>query len=278
MKRILALLTLVLVLSTILNAQRISAEEIVQKHLDSIATKEIRAKNKNVSLVGSVQLTVGPSVHYSSTGRSVFASEGQKILFAMTFPLQSYPLEKIVWDGKNSTVGFPTQGQRSALGEFLATNDGLFREGLLGGVLGKDWALLDLDGRKGRLTSSGTKKIDGKEAYVCSYEAKKGLGLTIRLYFDKETFRHVRTEYFRTIAAPMGPTPEASSRQTESIENLTEDFFDFKAENGLVLPRGYRVTLLLQAAKTNEYRYDISFTDIYYNQDLDPSTFSKDEK
>ena len=49
--------------------------------------------------------------------------------------------------------------------------------------------------KKAKLSLEGTKKIDGKENYVLSYSPKGGSDVDINLYFDKETFRHTRTEY-----------------------------------------------------------------------------------
>ncbi|MGH9819821.1 MAG: hypothetical protein ACRD43_06595, partial [Pyrinomonadaceae bacterium] len=88
----------------------------MQKHTDAIGAKDLRAKAVNITIVGDVQFSVGPSSQFASTGRCVFASEGSKMLFALTFSLPSYPIEKITWDGKKLGVGFPSQGVRSALG------------------------------------------------------------------------------------------------------------------------------------------------------------------
>jgi hypothetical protein len=277
MKRFFSVFVIVFAASAISNGQKLPVEQIIANHLGSIGSADARSKNTNVSVVGDVQFTSGPSAPRSLNGRGVFSSEGNKILFAMTFPQTMYPLEKVTWDGKNLGVGFPTQGLRSALGDFIFRNEDLFREGLFGGVLSKSWVMLDLAARKGKLSAEGTKKIDGKQVYLLTYEPKKGIGLTIKMYFDAETFRHLRTEYTRTISPQMGATPETSARQSESYERLTEDFFDFKEENGLVLPRGYRVTLANQTNNVaHEYKYLFLIRDAYYNQKLDPSTFSKD--
>lgn len=254
--------------------QKLTAEEIISKHLDSIANRAVRSTIIDVSMIGDVTFSTGPADKQPIAGRGVVASTPEKTAFAMTFPFPSYPMEKIIFDGKKLHVASPDTGNRSAFGDFLASNDGLVSEGLFFGVLSCGWSM---NAVKGRISSKGIKKLNDKEVYVISYEAKKGLGLTTNLYFDKETFRHVRTEYFRTIAAQMGPTPETSARQSDSTEKLVEDFDDFKTDNGITLPRNYRITLFLQrgGATAREYRYKFMFTNYYYNQKLDPSTFDK---
>lgn len=272
MKFLLVSLTLAALCSSAFG-QKLTAEEIISKHLDSIANGTTRSAMIDVSMIGDVAFSTGPADRQPIAGRGVIASTKGKIAFAMNFPYPSYPMEKIIFDGK-LFVAAPDVGNRSAFGDFLLSNDGLVSEGLMLGALSCGWSMASL---KGRISSKGTKTINGKETYSISYEAKKGLGLTTNLYFDKDTFRHVRTEYFRTIAAQMGPTPETSARQSDSTEKLVEDFEDFKTENGITLPRNYKITLYLQrgGATAREYRYKFLFTNYYYNQNLDPATFQK---
>lgn len=254
--------------------QKLTAEEVMSKNLDSIAKNSVRSAIIDVSMIGDATFSSGPADKRPISGKGVIASTPEKVAFAMTFTFSSYPMEKLIFDGKDLHVASPDLGRRSAFGEFLSGNNGLFSEGLFLGALNCGWLLNPV---KGRISSKGVKKLDDKEVYVISYEAKKGLGLTTNLYFDKETFHHVRSEYFRTIAAQMGPTPELSASQPDTTEKLVEEFDDFKTENGITLPRNYRITLFWQrgGSTVREYRYKFSFTNYYYNQKLDPTTFAK---
>src|SRR5262249_45272554 len=65
------------------------------------------------------------------------------------------------------------------------------------------------------------------------------------LFFDPETFRHVRTRYSFEIGARIG-TRENSNQNTESYYSLTEDFDDFRAVDGLTLPHKYKLQLSIQ--------------------------------
>lgn len=272
MKTLIVLLMLSTLCSSTLG-QKLTAEEIISKHLESIASSSIRTAMIDLSMIGNATFSAGPEDKRALPGRGVIASTKEKSAFAMTFPIPSYPMEKIIYDG-DLFVASRNAGSRSAFGEFLLRNDGLMSEGLFFGVLSCGWSMNAL---KGRISSKGNKKVNNREVYGISYEAKKGLGLTTNLYFDKETFRHVRTEYFRTIAAQMGPTPESSAGQPDSQEKLVEDFDDFKTENGITLPRSYQITLYFQrgGSTVREYRYKFEFTNFYYNQKLDASTFDK---
>ncbi len=263
-----------MVLVIVGRSQELKAEDIVARHVASIGTADLRSGDTDISIVGDIVLNVARTSARDVAGKAVLASQGKKSLFAITLPLTTYPMEKMISDGKGLSIAQPTETSRSALGEYLYNNQVIIQGGLLGGVLNKGWTLNDLAGRKARVSSSGTKKIGDRDAYVLTYEPNKGGGVTIKLFFDKETFHHVKTEYSRMLSAQMGATPDISSRQSESYENLTEDFSDFKTDKGLTLPRGYKLTLYIQrAGSLKEYEYKFTFSDFYYNQKLDPNTF-----
>ncbi|CAN5347215.1 hypothetical protein BH10ACI3_BH10ACI3_14240 [soil metagenome] len=279
MKTLIAIISLLLAITFTGFGQNLKTEEILAKHLASIGTEKARGAGTNVSIVGDVEFSLARQGTHPTSGRSVFASEGTKVLFAMTFPIPTYPMEKIVFDGKDLHIDSPISGKRSVLGEYIYTNTLLIKGGLLCGVLNKGWALNDLAGRKGKISAGGTKKINGKDAYVFDYDVSKGTGIHIRIFIDKETFRHVRTEYSHVVSAQMGPTPETSAQQSESYQNLTEDFSDFKTENGLTLPRGYKITMNFSGGGAvggilKEYWYTFALKDFYYDQKLDPATFA----
>ncbi len=260
-------------------AQKMKAEDVVAKSIDAIGTAESRAKMVNVTAAGEVIYSQRSGIASPAPGKVVIASEANKLLLALTFASSVYQLEKIAFDGKNLRVAFSTPGIRSTFGDFMWRYDGLIKEGLFGGVLGKGWSLNDLALHNARLSFDGEKKIDGKEVYVIGYVPKKGSDISIKLYFDKETFRHVRTEYFRSISALMASTPEASAGQTDNHENLIEDFSDFKTELGVTLPRTYKLGLHTERGKnTYEYYYTFTLKDFYYNSKFDPSTFLGDAK
>ena len=255
-------------------AQKLSAEEIIAKHLESIGKSDDRSKMLNVTAVGMVNYTHLSSASAPSGGKVVFASEGNKALLAMTFQSSGYQGETFKFDGKDDFIGFSSPGRHSLLGDYLYKYKVILKHNLLGGVLQKGWPFVEFASRNVKVSSEGIKKIDGRDAYVLSYEPKKGSDIRIKVYFDKETYRHIRTEYLRTNQPGMGHDPNSSSSLVETHENLTEDFSEFKTEYGVTLPRKYKIMLYSEGnGRTYEGTYTMVFTDFYYNSKLDASTF-----
>jgi hypothetical protein len=121
------------------------------------------------------------------------------------------------------------------------SHDKVFAEGLIGGTLSSAWPLLDLATRGPKLQYAGTEKVDGRQAHKLRYLPRDGGDLKITIFIDAENFHHLRTEYERVIAAPMGGTPGESASQREMRYQLVEDFRDFKTEGGLTLPHAYTI-------------------------------------
>ncbi len=260
-------------------AQKLKPEEVIAKHLDSIGTAEARAAVKNQMAVGEVMVTFITQKNQTTQGRVVVVSEGVKNFLGMNLNAADYPLEKFSYDGKNAKVAFVRTNARSDLGNFILSNDALLEESLLAGTLNTSWAPANLATNKGKVSFDGTKKIDGKETYVLGYSPKGGSDINIKLYFDKETFRHVRTEYSRTSSASIGRTIDESARQSETRLKVTENFGDFKTENGLTLPHSYSLNYSTSGQRgTGEIEWKFNFTQFAFNQNLDAKTFDAEAK
>jgi hypothetical protein len=222
-------------------AQKMKAEDIIAKHLDSIGASDARAATKSQIAVGDAQIKFITKITTPVVGRIVIAAAGEKNFWGMNLNSTDYPLEKFSYDGSKAKVAFTRTGVRSILGNFVLSNNSLLEEGLLGGTLSHSWAMLNTTNRKAKISYDGTKKINGREAYVLGYSPRGGADIDIKLYFDKKTFRHIRTEYKRVSSAGIGSTPDASSRYSENRITLTEDFSDFKPEGKITLPHGYHI-------------------------------------
>lgn len=278
-KNFVCLLFTVITLFAILNFQvkageDLKAEEIVAKHLESIGTPEKLAAIKNLISVGASQYSILRNASGSLPGKSIMVSEPGKLIFISSFMSTDYPSDKISFDGDNVNIGFIRPGLRSGLGNFILSHKDIFSEGLFGGSLSSSWSLMNLQSRKAKVESAGKKKVGGKEVYVLDYLPKGGSDLSIRLFFDAQTFQHVRTEYRQTISAPLGKTPEQSSNQSETKHLMTEEFSEFSNENGLTLPHSYRIYLLFTGRNaTNELELKVNFSQFMINQNLDPKSF-----
>ncbi|MGA2263499.1 MAG: hypothetical protein ABSH28_18945 [Acidobacteriota bacterium] len=166
------------------------------KHLGSIGTAEARASIKSRLASGTAEVVLRVGGQGTIFGKGQLLSEGRKLRLAFTFGSSDYPGEQIVFNGERVDAGQVRPGRRSSLSTFLYSYDVIAREGLLGGVLSTAWPLLDLDARQAKLDYSGLRKIEGRQLHEVKYKAKKNPGdLQVALYFDPETFRHVRTQY-----------------------------------------------------------------------------------
>jgi len=255
---------------------KLKPEEIVAKHLEAIGAAETRDSIKTRIIVGTVALAFQAPKLAQGLGRAVLASEGEQNLFGMVFDNSpNYPYEKVGFDGKEVTASYVRPGVRSPLGNFLLTHKAIVRGGLVGGVLSQSWPLFNLSGAKGKVEGGGTKKIGDRQAYELKYTPKGGSDLGISLFFDAETFRHVRTEYTRTISAQMGPTPETSARQSETRYKMTEEFSDFRKEAGLDLPHVYKLKLEIRSGGVSfDGEWTATMSQFSFNQRLAPNSFN----
>jgi len=254
---------------------KITAEELVAKHLDSIGTAQARDAIKTRIIAGNSAVIFRTEPKGQAAGRAVLASEGPRNLIGMSFPSPVYPREQLGYNGDSFMAAFVTPGVRSMLGTFLMTHSQIFRQGLMGGTLSSAWPLLDLNGRNPRLESSGQKKVDNRILHELKYLARGGSDLQVKLFFDQETLHHVRTEYERVIAAPTGDRAYANIEEREIRYKMVEEFSDFKNEAGLTLPHTYKIKLLVDSkAGTFLADWEIRLTHFRFNEPIDPQSFS----
>ncbi|MBD0370926.1 MAG: hypothetical protein ICV60_08835 [Pyrinomonadaceae bacterium] len=283
-KQLLALLlTFIIPAVTAASApDKMTAEDVIAKHVASIGNAEALAAARTRIAVGNAKALSHSKATRDISGVAQLASDGDKVLLAMIFNLIDYPYEKAGYDGQKMTVALlPTSGSRTSLGDFLVSHDAVFKQGLIGGVLSSAWPLLDSDAKKLKLSFAGTEKIDGREAYKLKYPPPKGAGdFQITLFFDAETFRHVRTEYQYVISNQMGARPSEfgttnTGSQTRSRTKLVEEFSDFKTESSLTLPHTYRIRFTADEYQRNVLlEWVINFSQFVFNQQIDASAFN----
>ena len=218
---------------------KIRVEDVILKHLESIGTDEARRPGRSRIAAGSSMMNIRTGGRGNAGGAALVASQGEKVLLKAEFNNPGYPFERFGFDGQKFHARQHAPGARSPLAQFFLSHDVIFSEGLIGGTLSSAWPLLNIPGREPKLDYSGTAKVKGRQAHKVRYMPRSGSELKITLFFDAETFQHLRTEYERVIAAPMGATPGASASQRETRYELVEDFSDFRAESGLTLPHTY---------------------------------------
>lgn len=261
------------------NGQKLKAEEIIAKHLEAMGgTETLQSVTSRVSN-GTVVVTFKEPGTGQLGGRVVLASEGPKNVVAMVFDnaATNYPHEKVGFDGRDVSASYARPGTRSTLGDFLLTHKAIVKQGIWGGSLSQAWPLLDITKNKIKVESAGTKKINDRLTHQLKFHPS-GSDVRVTLFFDAETFQHVRTEYNRSIPAQMGATPEASASQSETRYRLVEDFSDFKKEGGLVLPHTYKIFLEVMGSSPYKVEYAMTLSDFQFNQRIDPASFDVDDK
>ena len=259
--------------------KKLTAGEVIEKHLQSIGTTEARAGIKSMMSIGTTKAVLrGRGTGYSE-GIVVIASKDKKYLVGMKFNNNDYQFETMGYNDDDFSVGYATPGQRSVLGDFLRTNESTFKHGLLSGTLSTAWELLDVDNEEFRVKYGGMEKIDGKQVYELKFEPKKGSDMKISLFFDSDNFQHVRTEYRRVINANMGTTVDNSARQSEKRYKLVEEFSNFKVENNLTLPHTYKMEMEIIAGNGSTiYGWEMDLQQFSFNQPIDDKEFRVDSQ
>lgn len=262
------------VFATNADGQKLTVEDIVARHLDSIGAADARAAVKSRVLEGKAQAR---STQVSSSlvkGKAVLASDTDKSVLQMSFDLIDYSRENINFDGKNVNAAFVTAGRRSGLGSFAFSYKEIVKYGFLGGTLLSSWALLDTNKKVNKLTYEGTEKIGDREVHVLRCVPRNGSELGIKLYFDAQSFRHLRTRYYLVHTRNALISSEVASRQAETRYLMIEDYSDFKAVNDLTLPTTYKITYTLETYENSqEFEYTLNFSRFAFNSALKPQLF-----
>jgi hypothetical protein len=260
-------------------------EELIAAHIKSIGSPEVLSKVKSRALRGatSVQFRLGGTGQL--TGQFQLVSEGRKLGLVMKFNTQDYSGEYLAFDGTDVTVSNINPGQKSPLADFIHRNGGLMKEGLFGGVLSVGWPLLEAQKSRAKM-SYRKSKIGGRQLHELSYNPGKGLGdVKVKMFFDLETFRHVRTEYVLRVNA-LGARSEAAANPDNSvhpaimddvpdtIDQLVEQFDDFKEVDGMMLPHHYAIQLSIEGqGQTFLGDWIIDAQQWIHNNPIDPQAF-----
>ncbi|HVF50918.1 MAG TPA: hypothetical protein VNA19_12570 [Pyrinomonadaceae bacterium] len=266
-----------------LAAQKMKPEDVVAKHLAAIGADADRAAVKNIVIAGTSLLTLTSPGKGQNSGEVVLFSEGQMNMVGIKFYNPDYPHDKFGFDGTKMTVSYIKPGIRSTLGDFIYNRDFFLKQGLFGGTLSTSWPLLNMASREAKMEYGGTSKIKDRLVHELKYSPRKGADMRISMFFDAETFHHVRTEYKQTVSGQLGGTTNRASSGAEGDKSgqrdlhyrLVEDFSDFKKEGKLTLPHTYKIGLSLERQNGNSYiaEWELKLVRFSFNQQLEPSFF-----
>ena len=289
-------------------ARKMKADQLVALHLKSIG-ENLAWKNRVAQGMGTMDIRVGGQGKLG--GPAMVLAEADKIRTSFNFGHTQYPQETLIRNGDKVDVAYISPGVRSQLGTALWNNfPRLAQEGLYGGVLSTDWALLDVRKRRAKVRYRGLKKFEGKQLHELEYKPRKGVDYRIRLYFEPETFRHVASSYRLSVPGGMGrglvdiagdgrtgggggaggatapggggfsgpqygnrPGP-ADGPSNQNRINLVETFSDFKQVDGLTLPHHYRITLNVDAQSGFVGHWEIKIDRMSHNRKIAAKAFA----
>jgi hypothetical protein len=228
----------------------------------SIGSPEALAALKTLAFVGTTSVDFIQGMYGKMNGQSMFVSDGSRLSIVLKYGDINYPGEYFAYDGNEVSVGYINPLQRSPVADFIFQHNGIMKEGLLGGVLSRGWPLLNFQEDQAWLKYDDV-KIDDRQLHEIEYRPKKSLrDVKIKLYFDWETYRHVRTEYRVRTRDDMSASPGGYGSRTgsfqaagqdldgfkalsqglpDSIYVLVEKFDDFKKIGAMILPHSYTI-------------------------------------
>ncbi len=258
---------------------QVTAEQVISAHLRSLGSPEALAASKALAFVGTTSVEFIQGMHGNMSGKSMCVADGKKMAIVMKYGDLTYPGEYFAYDEKEVSVGHISPGQRSPLADFLFRYKDIMKEGLLGGVFSGGWPLRNLKERNADLASRES-TIDGRQLYEIEYRPKKTLReMKIKLYFDAESNRHIRTEYRVRVRDDMSVVQGATFNTLkdglpDSIYVLTERFDDFRVEGALTLPHKYTIDYSVEGqGRTFIAKWTLDAVQWAFNQAYDERIF-----
>ncbi|MBN2242054.1 MAG: hypothetical protein JW793_05140 [Acidobacteria bacterium] len=283
-------------------------EEVVAAHLESIGNPRLLAGIKNRGMSGNASVEFIQGGVGTLEGQCLVVTSGHNLSLILKYGGMDYPGEYFAYDGTDVEVATISPGQRSPLGDFIFRYNGLMKEGLLGGVWSLGWPLLDVENRESKMKYKSA-KADGRELHQIDYSPKGGMNrIAVKLFFEQDTFRHVRTEYSlkvqgeqslqagRTVTREIPNSGNLSAGQSsititrdagildqiaDSHYRLVEKFDDFREvkfgnpdSGSLVLPHSYTLEYSVEGQGSSFLgRWSLTADQWMQNGTLDPSIF-----
>ena len=265
-------------LPIMLGAAKLKISDLVASHRQAIGPFEALERRTSTAAVGKVNLKLLVGGSGQLEGSALLGSEAERQVFLFEFGTRDYKKDHFVVRGNDWEVAFVSPGARSVLGDFIFTHEQLVTKGPFGGIFSSKWPLLgeDASGEKPKfLKYRGLKKVDGQRLHAVDYRLRGASDVSIRFFFDSETFQHVSTRYFVEIQAGLGATPEASARLRNTRITLEETFGNFKEVEGLSLPTAWTIRYSREGTRsTTLWRWDVDFSRVELNRSVDDKYYS----
>jgi len=223
----------------------LTPEELIAEHIKSIGGPTVLSSVQTRAFIGSTDVEFIQGMTGSiKNGASSFVSDGEKLQIVMKFGELNYPEEYLAYNGKEVSVGYINPGQRSPLADFLFRFNGVMKKGFIGGTLSLAWPLLDTEDVQAKLKYKKV-KVEGRELHRLEWPIHILGNIKVKMYFEPDTFRHVRTDYVvriqEDVSVRVGFDIMSRGIIPESIYTLIERFDKYKTVSGMTLPHKYSI-------------------------------------
>lgn len=244
--------------------QKLTAEQIIEKHLAAIGGRETLAKFKTRVASGTVRKENEPDAQFA------VMSEAPNRLSAV-YVFRDYDL-RLIFDGKSARVA-PSFARQ--YGPLLNKYVEIISSGLMFNQMSLYNQIASKEAGALKFEAKGSKKVDGRLAHVVQVQADKGAAM--KLYFDAETFMWVRTDYGKvSFSREMREFTNDVTSQAGS--EVTIDFyietFDFRDVDGVKLPFRFVQVMTSPILRQKSIGTIVGTVREYrHNIDIDPKMF-----
>ena len=244
--------------------KKLSAEEIINRHLDAVGGRERLARFKTRVALGTVKKEGEPEAKLA-----VMSEAPNRI--SVFYALRDFDL-RMVYDGNRAFI-------RPFWGRQYSGMEDRYQKILASGLMFNGVSLFNLivnrPSGEVKFEAKGMKKTGGRQAYVVEVKPLKGSAM--RLYFDAETFMWLRTDYgSASVSRELGGFTNDVVNQGGS--EITVDFYietsDFREVDGVKLPFKF-VQVVTSPILRQRAVGTISGTirEYIHNGDIDPKMF-----
>ncbi len=232
---------------------KLTASEIINKHLAAVGGKEALARIKS-------RVAIGTATKDSDTSAPMAVMSEAPNRVSAIYQFQGFNWQ-LTYDGAKSIV-------RPVLGRVSAPVMQKYEEMLATGTMFNSISLYNVltqgDSDNAKFEAKGMKKVKGRPAYAV--EMRRGKDKTL-LYFDAETFMWLRTDY-GSVSFTKGATTLVGNKDQEINYDFYVETSDFKEVDGVKLPFKFEIVattpILKQknvgtiVATISEYRHNIA--------------------